>query len=160
MLSLRLIYILNLHHCLVHHSHRQAQPSKRSANTSGSRTLPSALLCTILSTRRPALHPTNPRHQQILSQHHHLRADDQTFEVLFAISKERMTRSTLMAETCLDVLELDLDNVVKVVMNNNHHRILQWSNMILDSGRGIIDRGVEEGYIPISATYWNQLKKR
>eukprot|EP00984_Skeletonema_dohrnii_P031585 scaffold24227_cov83-Skeletonema_dohrnii-CCMP3373.AAC.1 len=58
-------------------------------------------------------------------------ADAQTSQVLFAVSKERMTRSkhdggniASLVETCLDVLDLDLENVVKVVMNNHHHRIL------------------------------------
>ena len=84
-------------------------------------------------------------------------ADAQTSKVLFAISKERLTRSkhdggnsASLVETCLDVLELDLDNVVKVVMNNHHHRILPLverdiDHMEWEEGLGI-NGGVEEGY--------------
>lgn len=84
-------------------------------------------------------------------------ADAQTSEVLFAISKERVTRSkhdggnsASLVETCLDVLELDLDNVVKVVMNNHHHRILPLVERDIDHmewEEGLsINGGVEEGY--------------
>jgi len=55
-----------------------------------------------------------------------------------------------LVETCLDVLDLDLENVVKVVMNNHHHRILPLvdgdvDHMEWEEGLGI-NGGVEEGY--------------
>ena len=84
-------------------------------------------------------------------------ADAQTSKVLFAVSKERITRSkhdggniASLVETCLDALELDLDNVVKVVMNNHHHRILPLIEADLDHmewEEGLsINGGVEEGF--------------
>jgi predicted NodU family carbamoyl transferase len=58
-------------------------------------------------------------------------ADLDTGKVLFALSKERLTRTKAdagnvasLVETCLQSLDLELRNVVKVVMNNHHHRIL------------------------------------
>ena len=59
-------------------------------------------------------------------------ADAKTGEVLFAISKERLSRKkhdagnvASMVEACLDSLDLDYDDAIeKVVMNNHHHRIL------------------------------------
>lgn len=59
-------------------------------------------------------------------------ADAKTGNVLFAISKERLSRKkhdagnvASMVETCLDALNLDYDDAIeKVVMNNHHHRIL------------------------------------
>jgi hypothetical protein len=84
-------------------------------------------------------------------------ADASTSQVLFAISKERISRSkhdggniATLVETCLDTLDLDLDNVVKVVMNNHHHRILPLiehdiDHMEWEEGLGI-NGGVEDGY--------------
>ncbi len=59
-------------------------------------------------------------------------ADAKTGKVLFAISKERLSREkhdagnvVSMVEACLDTLDLDYDDAVeKVVMNNHHHRVL------------------------------------
>ena len=59
-------------------------------------------------------------------------ADAKTGKVLFAVSKERLSRKkhdagnvVSMVEACLDTLDLDYDDAVeKVVMNNHHHRIL------------------------------------
>ena len=84
-------------------------------------------------------------------------ADAQTSQVLFAISKERLTRSkhdggniATLVETCLDCLELDIDNIAKVVMNNHHHRILPLIESDIDHmewEEGLsINGGVEEGY--------------
>lgn len=63
-------------------------------------------------------------------------ADAKTGKVLFAITKERLSRKkhdagnvASMVEVCLDVLDLDYDDAVeKVVMNNHHHRILPLEN--------------------------------
>lgn len=63
-------------------------------------------------------------------------ADAKTGKVLFAISKERLSRKkhdagnvASMVEVCLDALDLDYDDAVeKVVMNNHHHRILPLEN--------------------------------
>mmetsp|Transcript_3161 Transcript_3161/g.3576 ORF Transcript_3161/g.3576 Transcript_3161/m.3576 type:complete len:971 (+) Transcript_3161:164-3076(+) len=59
-------------------------------------------------------------------------ADAKTGKVLFAITKERLSRKkhdagnvASIVEVCLDVLDLDYDDAIeKVVMNNHHHRIL------------------------------------
>eukprot|EP00536_Pseudo-nitzschia_multiseries_P012408 jgi/Psemu1/208588/e_gw1.473.44.1 len=63
-------------------------------------------------------------------------ADAKTGKVLFAVSKERLSRKkhdagnvASMVEVCLDALDLDYDDAVeKVVMNNHHHRILPLEN--------------------------------
>ena len=84
-------------------------------------------------------------------------ADATTGNVLFALSKERMTRKkhdggniANLVELCLDELNLDIDNIVKVVMNNHHHRILPFieanvHHMEWEEGLGI-NGGVEIGY--------------
>ena len=84
-------------------------------------------------------------------------ADILTSQVLFAMSKERLSRSkhdggniATLVETCLDTLDLDLENVVKVVMNNHHHRILpsiehDIDHMEWEEGLGI-NGGDEDGY--------------
>lgn len=84
-------------------------------------------------------------------------ANAETGEVLFALSKERITRkkhdggnTAELVELCLDQLDLDLDSVVKVVMNNHHHRILPFiesnpSHMEWEEGLGI-NGGNEDGY--------------
>jgi len=58
-------------------------------------------------------------------------ADSSTGQVLFALSKERISRNkhdggdtASLVELCLETLDLDIDNINKVVMNNHHHRIL------------------------------------
>ena len=84
-------------------------------------------------------------------------ADAATGNVLFALSKERMTRKkhdggniANLVELCLDELNLDIDNIVKVVMNNHHHRILPFieanvHHMEWEEGLGV-NGGVEIGY--------------
>ena len=83
-------------------------------------------------------------------------ADAQTSEVLFAISKERISRTkhdggniVTLVETCLDTLDLNIDNIHKVIMNNHHHRILPIENDIdhMEWEEGlVINGGVEDGY--------------
>ena len=83
-------------------------------------------------------------------------ADLETGEVLFALSKERLSRkkhdagNTLsLVESCLDTLDLDIDSIEKVVLNNHHHRILpleeNHSHLVWESGLKV-NGGVEEGY--------------
>lgn len=83
-------------------------------------------------------------------------ADAKTGEVLFAISKERLTRKkhdsgnvARLVESCLESLDLDFDAIEKVVMNNHHHRILPMESnvkhMEWESGLGI-NGGAEGGY--------------
>ena len=83
-------------------------------------------------------------------------ANAETGEVLFAVSKERLSRKkhdagnvATMVETCLECLDLDYDAIEKVVMNNHHHRILPLeesrAHMEWESGLGI-NGGVEAGY--------------
>jgi predicted NodU family carbamoyl transferase len=83
-------------------------------------------------------------------------ADASTGKVLFAMAKERLTRKkhdsgnvASLVELCLDQLELDLDNVVKVVVNNHHHRVLPMERSLdhleWEVGMGI-NGGVESGY--------------
>lgn len=83
-------------------------------------------------------------------------ADVASGKVLFALSKERLTRKkhdggnvALLVESCLEQLELDLDNVVKVVVNNHHHRVLPMERDVdhLEWETGMnINGGVESGY--------------
>jgi len=80
-----------------------------------------------------------------------------TGEVLFACSKERLTRkkhdggnTAGLVETCLDQLGLDVDCIERVVMNNHHHRILPFvesnvDHMEWEEGLGI-NAGEEDGY--------------
>jgi hypothetical protein len=84
-------------------------------------------------------------------------ADATTGQVLFALSKERITRKkhdggnvATLVELCLEELNLDMENIVKVVMNNHHHRILPFiesnvQHMEWEEGLGI-NGGVEIGY--------------
>ena len=58
-------------------------------------------------------------------------ANQNTGEVLFYLSKERLTRKKhdagsihTLVDKCLECLELDLENVKKIVVNNHHHRVL------------------------------------
>uniref|UniRef100_A0A7S2XJY0 Carbamoyltransferase n=1 Tax=Attheya septentrionalis TaxID=420275 RepID=A0A7S2XJY0_9STRA len=83
-------------------------------------------------------------------------ADAATGEVLFAVSKERLTRkkhdggnAASLVETCLDCLDLDLSSVERVVVNNHHHRVLPMErdqdHIEWESGQGI-NGGAEPGY--------------
>ncbi len=83
-------------------------------------------------------------------------ADANTGKVLFAMSKERLTRKkhdggnvATLVDTCLDQLELDLDSIVKVVVNNHHHRVLNLERNLdhleWEAGFGI-NGGDEGGY--------------
>ena len=84
-------------------------------------------------------------------------ANAKTGEVLFALSKERITRkkhdggnTAELVEICLDQLDLDVDSIVKVVMNNHHHRILPFiesnpNHMEWEEELGI-NGGQEDGY--------------
>ena len=83
-------------------------------------------------------------------------ADATTGKVLFALSKERLSRKkhqsgnvASLVETCLDQLELDLDSVEKVVVNNHHHRVLHLEQNVdhLEWETGLeINGGSEGGY--------------
>ena len=83
-------------------------------------------------------------------------ANADTGNVLFAISKERLTRKkhdsgnvAVLVEECLRCLNLDIDSITKVVMNNHHHRILpiESSRLHLEWEAGLgINGGEESGY--------------
>jgi predicted NodU family carbamoyl transferase len=85
-------------------------------------------------------------------------ADAKTGKVLFAISKERLTRrkhdagnAASMVEACLDALNLNYDDdcIQKVVMNNHHHRILplERNRKHMEWEMGLeINGGSEAGY--------------
>jgi len=84
-------------------------------------------------------------------------ADAATGKVLFALSKERLSRKkadsgniATLVETCLNQLELNLDDIIKVVVNNHHHRVLpmeeSFAKMEWEDGMGI-NGGAEGGYI-------------
>ena len=83
-------------------------------------------------------------------------ADAKTGKVLFAMSKERLTRRkhdsgnvAVLVETCLECLDLDFDAIQKVVVNNHHHRVLPIekgrAHMEWECGLGI-NGGAEVGY--------------
>lgn len=83
-------------------------------------------------------------------------ADARTGKILFALSKERLSRRKFdggnvasLVETCLENLQLDIDNILKVVMNNHHHRILplesNYAHLLWEEGLRI-NGGVEDGY--------------
>ena len=84
-------------------------------------------------------------------------ADAKTGQVLFALSKERITRVkhdsgnvASLVESCLDALDLELDSIETVVMNNHHHRILPFlegdaERMEWEAGLRI-NGGAEDGY--------------
>jgi predicted NodU family carbamoyl transferase len=79
-------------------------------------------------------------------------ANAATGEILFALSKERITRKkhdsgnvASLVETCLESLDLQLENVKTVVMNNHHYRIrsiesnirqLEWESGLQINGGG------------------------
>ena len=83
-------------------------------------------------------------------------ADAKTGHVLFALSKERLTRRkrdggnvAVLVESCLNALQLDLTSIETVVVNNHHHRvlplesdpqILEWESCLRING------GAEDGY--------------
>ena len=83
-------------------------------------------------------------------------ADAETGKVLFAISKERISRrkhdsgnAASVVECCLEALNLDLDSIEKVVVNNHHHRVIPLesnvNHMEWESGLRI-NGGMEDGY--------------
>jgi phosphoribosyl-AMP cyclohydrolase len=83
-------------------------------------------------------------------------AETRTGKVLFALSKERLTRKkhdagnvAALVDKCLECLELDYDAIEKVVMNNHHHRILPLEtdplHMQWEAGLRI-NGGEEDGY--------------
>lgn len=83
-------------------------------------------------------------------------ADAATGKILFAVSKERLTRRkadsgnvATLVEACLEALDLQLDNIQKAVMNNHHHRILPMEanlrHLEWEAGLGI-NGGSEAGY--------------
>ena len=83
-------------------------------------------------------------------------ADAKTGEVLFAMSKERLTRKkhdsgnvASLVEKCLDQLDLDLDSIERVVVNNHHHRVLPLEDDLgaIEWEEGLqINDGTENGY--------------
>ena len=83
-------------------------------------------------------------------------ANAKTGEVLFAMSKERLTRKkhdagnvATLVETCLDQLDLRLDSIQTVIMNNHHHRImpLEANRRQMEFEAGLnINGGAESGY--------------
>lgn len=83
-------------------------------------------------------------------------ADAQTGNVLFALSKERLSRRkhdggnvATLVDACLSSLQLDLDSIETVVMNNHHYRILPFEkntrHLEWESGL-LINGGTESGY--------------
>jgi len=83
-------------------------------------------------------------------------ANAETGEVLFAMSKERLTRRkhdsgnvAVLVETCLECLDLNYESIEKVVVNNHHHRVLPMeksrAHMEWECGLGI-NGGAEVGY--------------
>jgi hypothetical protein len=91
-------------------------------------------------------------------------ADADTGDVLFAMSKERHTRNkndggdvAYLVELCLDELELDVDDVARVVMNNHHHRILpiehDANRVEWEVGLGINYGGVRSGDVDDGGGY-------
>ena len=90
-------------------------------------------------------------------------ADAKTGKILFALSKERLTRkkhdsgnTATLLDTCLQSLNLHGENIQKVIMNNHHHRILplesnprhlEWESALQING------GAEAGYDEPENTY-------
>jgi len=83
-------------------------------------------------------------------------ADAKTGEVLFAMSKERLTRKkhdsgnvASLVEKCLEQLDLDLDSIERVVVNNHHHRVMPLEDDLgaIEWEEGLqINEGTESGY--------------
>ena len=83
-------------------------------------------------------------------------ADAETGQVLFAMAKERITRRkhdggniASLTEACLDALELNLDNIQRVVINNHHHRVFPIEANVrhMEWECGVsINGGTEDGY--------------
>jgi carbamoyltransferase len=83
-------------------------------------------------------------------------ADKASGKVLFAVSKERLTRrkhdagnAAVLVDACLEALNLDLEAIDTVVMNNHHHRILPLENNLkqMEWEAGLnINEGGEGGY--------------
>jgi hypothetical protein len=83
-------------------------------------------------------------------------ADAESGKVLFAMSKERLSRKkhdagnvATLVDTCLKCLDLDYDAIQKVVMNNHHHRIMPLEEYVehMEWESGLrINGGVEGGY--------------
>jgi carbamoyltransferase len=83
-------------------------------------------------------------------------ANAATGQVLFALSKERLSRRkhdagtiTSLVEECLSCLDLELANIERVIVNNHHHRVIpieanlrkmEWENGLL------INAGSDDGY--------------
>ena len=83
-------------------------------------------------------------------------ADASTGKVLFSVSKERISRKkhdagnvASLVETCLESLDLQLENIKRVVVNNHHHRVLPRENNVarMEWESGLrINGGMESGY--------------
>jgi carbamoyltransferase len=83
-------------------------------------------------------------------------ADKRTGRILFAVSKERLTRTkhdsgnaAVLVDACLEALDLHIENIDTVVMNNHHHRILPMESNVrhLEWESGLaINGGREDGY--------------
>ena len=83
-------------------------------------------------------------------------ADARTGDVLFAMSKERLTRKkhdsgnvASLVDRCLEQLNLDLDSIERVVLNNHHHRVLPLEDDAdaIEWEEGLqINDGAESGY--------------
>ena len=65
-------------------------------------------------------------------------ADASSGEVLFCLSKERISRlkhdggaSHTLVQTCLDALNLSINNIQRVVVNNHHYRTLPLENDLI-----------------------------
>lgn len=83
-------------------------------------------------------------------------ANAETGEILWALSKERLSRQkhdagnvALLMEACLDDLQLSLENIQSVVVNNHHHRVLPLEDhpLHMEWEAGLhINGGNEDGY--------------
>lgn len=85
-------------------------------------------------------------------------ADARTGRILFALSKERIGRRrkhdagnvAALVETCLESLDVSMENIQSVVVNNHHHRVLPLEQNLRhlewEAGLGINNGGGEDGY--------------
>jgi predicted NodU family carbamoyl transferase len=96
-------------------------------------------------------------------------ADATTGKVLFALSKERLTRkkhdsgnTASLLDSCLQSLNLHGNNVQKVIMNNHHHRILplesnvrqmEWESALNINGGNEIGYDEPENIYPNTPKY-------